>query len=386
MAPPPSAFGTEAGPFNVTSTGSVGIGTSTPGATLEVNGTTKLDSTTTVSGALNLTSTVNLGAAVNATALASGTVVSGKYLGLNSSNQVVLGAGGSGGGTALSAITSATSTNSIDSTNNAQTWAWGTLSTQTALTLTTSSMTTGSLLSLQDTAAAATSTGKVLSISDATTGAGYGVYSAMSGTGNTGYAGYFTNTATSGANYAVYALNTSTSGYAVYCNSTYLYGCGGSQTWYSSSDIRLKDNIQTLPAERGLAAIMNLRPVTYHWKNKKLDQRQMVGFIAQEVEPIYPEAVGVGPNGMKTLAYADLVVPLVKAMQQQQAEIEQIKLRRERRKKRCYGVDGRRSRAALRHRRRSDLVMFRHRHDGSGAYSYPSRSQGIAPKASLGLW
>ena len=187
-------------------------------------------------------------------------------------------------------------------------------------------MTTGSLLSLQDTAAAATSTGKVLSISDATTGAGYGVYSAMSGAGNTGYAGYFTNTATNGANYAVYALNTSTSGYAVYCNSTYLYGCGGSQTWYSSSDIRLKDNIQTLPAERGLAAIMNLRPVTYHWKNKKLDQRQMVGFIAQEVEPIYPEAVGMGPNGMKTLAYADLVVPLVKALQQQQAEIEAINL------------------------------------------------------------
>ena len=71
---------------------------------------------------------------------------------------------------------------------------------------------------------------------------------------------------------------------------------------------------------------MHLRPVTYHWKNKKQDQRQMVGFIAQEVEPLYPEAVGMGPNGMKTLAYADLVVPLVKAVQQQQAEIEVIKL------------------------------------------------------------
>jgi hypothetical protein len=41
---------------------------------------------------------------------------------------------------------------SIDSTNNAQTWAWGTLSTETALTLTTSSITTGALLNLSGTA------------------------------------------------------------------------------------------------------------------------------------------------------------------------------------------------------------------------------------------
>ena len=308
--------------MRVTSTGSVGIGTTSPGSLLEVDGTTELDSTTTIGG------TANFNGAINATGLSSGTVATGKYLGLNSSNQVVLGAGGSGGGnTALSSITSATTTSSIDSNNNAISWAWGTLSTQTALTLTTSSMTTGSLLSLQDTAVGATSTGQVLSISDATTGAGYGVYSTMSGTGNTGYAGYFTNTATSGVNYAIYALNTSTSGFAIYCNATYLNGCGGTQAWFSSSDIRLKENIVTLPAERGLGAIMKLRPVTYHWKDKTLDQRQMVGFIAQEVEPIYPEAVGMGPNGMKSLAYADLVVPLVKAVQQQQAEIEALKLR-----------------------------------------------------------
>ena len=52
-------------------------------------------------------------------------------------------------------------------------------------------MTTGNILSLQNTAAAATATGHVLDISNTTTGAGYGVYSAMLGHGNTGYAGYF---------------------------------------------------------------------------------------------------------------------------------------------------------------------------------------------------
>ena len=77
-------------------------------------------------------------------------------------------------------------------------------------------MTTGSLLSLQDSAAAATSTGKVLSISDATTGAGYGVASAMTGLDNTGYAGYFTNTSTGVLNYGLYASTSSASGWAGY--------------------------------------------------------------------------------------------------------------------------------------------------------------------------
>ena len=65
-------------------------------------------------------------------------------------------------------------------------------------------MTSGSVLTLQDTAVAATSTGKVLNISDTTTGAGYGIYSSMSGAANTGY--------------AIYGNNTSTTGYAVYAN------------------------------------------------------------------------------------------------------------------------------------------------------------------------
>ena len=202
--------------LNVTSTGSVGIGTTTPGSLLEVNGTTHLDSTTTISGALNTTATVNLDAAVNATALASGTVAAGKYLGLNASNQVVLGTAGVGAGIALNGITAATGSNTIDNAANAQTWTWNSLSTGTAFTISSNSMTTGSLLSLQDTAAAATSTGEVLSISDITTGAGFGVYTAMTGFGNTGYAGYFTNTSTGALNYGLYASTSSASGWAGY--------------------------------------------------------------------------------------------------------------------------------------------------------------------------
>ena len=116
---------------------------------------------------------------------------------------------------ALSAVTSATATNTIDSTLFAQVWKWGTLSTQTALTLTSSSMTTGTLLQLSN-AATVSNAGTVLSVTtseagasygidviNATTGAGYGIYSSITGTNNTGYAGYFNNTATTG--WSVYA-------------------------------------------------------------------------------------------------------------------------------------------------------------------------------------
>ena len=151
--------------------------------------------------------------------------------GNNGTNTYVLSTDGTGvtswvanGGpasSALSAITSATAAHSFDNTSMAQTWTWNTLTTQTAFTLSSSSLTNGNILSIQNTAAAATSTGQVLSISDATTGPGYGVYSSMTGAANTGYAGYFTNTATSGVNYGIAAAILSGSGTAVagYANS-----------------------------------------------------------------------------------------------------------------------------------------------------------------------
>jgi len=180
------------------------------------------------------------------------------------------------------------------------------------------------------------------------TTAAYGVYSAsastttgaavvgtITGAANTGYAGYFANTATSGTNYAIYASNGAANGYAVYasntnssgvalwCSSSYGNGgCGGSEAWTNSSDLRLKDRIQNLPDDRGLNSVLKLRPVTYRWKDKARDQSQHIGLIAQEVEPLYPEVVSAGPDGMKSMAYSDLVVPLIKAAQQQQDEIE----------------------------------------------------------------
>ena len=129
------------------------------------------------------------------------------------------------GSNALSAITSALTTNTIDNTNEAQVWNWNSLTTQNAFTLGTSHAFTGSLLNLSATAVSATSTGSVLSIADATTGSGYGIYAAMTTSNNSGTALYVTNTGTVNTGYALYANDTSNSGYAVYANgNSYLNG------------------------------------------------------------------------------------------------------------------------------------------------------------------
>ena len=112
---------------------------------------------------------------------------------------------GNGAFISLSSLTSATTTNTIDNTNFAQTWKWGTLSTETALTLSTSSLTSGTLLNLSDTSVSANG-GTVLTIANSETGTTYGVSSSLTGAANTGYAGYFNN---SGLGYALAATGTS---------------------------------------------------------------------------------------------------------------------------------------------------------------------------------
>jgi hypothetical protein len=71
---------------------------------------------------------------------------------------------------------------------------------------------------------------------------------------------------------------------------------GGSAAFGSYSDIRLKENVVDLPPQ--LNNIMALRPVEFDWKNGNGHQ---IGFIAQEVNEVYPDIVGENSDGMLTL-------------------------------------------------------------------------------------
>jgi len=99
----------------------------------------------------------------------------------------------------------------------------------------------------------------------------------------------------------------------------------GQVAFTAASDKRLKKDIQNLNA--GLDFILKLRPVSYQMKN--LDDRTNWGFIAQEVEDLVGtqnSILTIGGDKDRTLGlrYTDFVAPLVKAVQEQQKEIEEL--------------------------------------------------------------
>jgi hypothetical protein len=98
---------------------------------------------------------------------------------------------------------------------------------------------------------------------------------------------------------------------------------GGYAGWSNYSDIRVKKDIQDI--SYGLDLIKALRPVQYTMKtgNDNTD----FGFIAQEVESLLGDRynvldIGGGEERMLSLRYTQLIAPMVKAIQEQQANIE----------------------------------------------------------------
>jgi trimeric autotransporter adhesin len=104
----------------------------------------------------------------------------------------------------------------------------------------------------------------------------------------------------------------------------------GAVAFGSWSDRRLKENITDLPSQ--LANITALRPVEFDYIESEGGGHQL-GFIAQEVEEIYPDLVGERQDGMKTLSgLSKWDARLVKAIQEQQAIIESLTARIEARR------------------------------------------------------
>jgi hypothetical protein len=103
-------------------------------------------------------------------------------------------------------------------------------------------------------------------------------------------------------------------------------------TVQSISDRRIKENI--VDAQDGLNVVTNLRPVRFDFKEKFGNNRKnQLGFIAQEIEQVFPEAVDIWgesddpANPYKSVGSGALIPVLVKAMQEQQALITTLTAR-----------------------------------------------------------
>jgi len=98
--------------------------------------------------------------------------------------------------------------------------------------------------------------------------------------------------------------------------------------YLTSSDARLKQNIETVPD--ALSTILGLRGVTYDWNPnvpnaiKEVKGRQY-GFLAQELEQVLPALVKPGLNGYKAVNYQGVIPVLVEAVKAQQSQIVLLK-------------------------------------------------------------
>ena len=91
--------------------------------------------------------------------------------------------------------------------------------------------------------------------------------------------------------------------------------------YISVSDIRLKKDIQ--PISTVLPIVMQLQAKTYHFKDNKINAPLSYGFIAQEVEKLFPDfVVTKGPENMKAIAYQEFTIVAIKAIQEQQIIID----------------------------------------------------------------
>jgi len=127
-----------------------------------------------------------------------------------------------------------------------------------------------------------------------------------------------------GAGNTIYFYNTETSTY----NTLY------AGTVYNLSDSNLKTNI--VPIQSGLGEVMKLNPVSYNFKQLESTNgalkslaaqkpKEQLGFLAQEVAKVVPQAVATDDKGRELLNYNSIIPLLTKSVQELSAEVDSLR-------------------------------------------------------------
>ncbi|MBL0183661.1 MAG: tail fiber domain-containing protein [Chitinophagaceae bacterium] len=64
---------------------------------------------------------------------------------------------------------------------------------------------------------------------------------------------------------------------------------------------------------------------SYYWKDENKDRDQQIGLLAQEVDAVFPQLVKKDAEGLLGVNYSGFVPLLIKGMQEQQTQIEELK-------------------------------------------------------------
>lgn len=141
--------------------------------------------------------------------------------------------------------------------------------------------------------------------------------------------GYLSNASAFGYGATVMASN------SVVIGNTSVTSIGGQVGWSTFSDARLKTDIR--PNTLGLDFILRLNTVDYEYKADGQRNIRYSGLIAQDVEAILnelntPFSGVVAPKNdhdFYSIRYGDFVIPLIKAVQEQDKKIDALQLENE---------------------------------------------------------
>jgi hypothetical protein len=104
-------------------------------------------------------------------------------------------------------------------------------------------------------------------------------------------------------------------------------------SWLANSDERLKKNVVSMDSEAILQKILSMRGVTYEWNDDKTGYNRpqgiQYGFIAQDLQKIWPTKVSEDADGYLQTAYSDYDAMFVEAFKAQQAKINALQQQNE---------------------------------------------------------
>lgn len=105
----------------------------------------------------------------------------------------------------------------------------------------------------------------------------------------------------------------------------FYFGSGAAGICLGTSSLRYKTDVASL--DRGLADVMRTETISYHYRPGYGDpSRLLYGFAAEQMEQVMPELVGHDGDGLpNSVDWAGIVPVLVRAIQQQQLEIKQLR-------------------------------------------------------------
>jgi hypothetical protein len=150
---------------------------------------------------------------------------------------------------------------------------------------------------------------------------GYGLYIKAAGNSSAYYALNINNYAGT-ALFNVAGNGLVTVNYLAGVNNRTVYSDASGNLTNSSSDVTLKKNVENITY--GLNSIMSLKPVSYNWIPENLGIQKEIGFIAQEVQSIIPEVIGINNDKTLSLDYPKLTAVLVKAIQELTARVQYL--------------------------------------------------------------